>query len=302
MQQRRPGPLVLVAFAFVVVVGGSNFVAVRFSNRELPPFYGAAVRFGLASLLLVAVLAVTRTALPRGRALTGAIVFGLLNFFAAYAVFYWGLQKVPAALGGVVFGTVPLLTLVLAVVQRQEPFRLRALLGSSIAVAGVAVMVGSPGSMDVPFLYLLAVIASAACAAEAAVVVKHYPPVPPIALNTVAMVVGTVFLFVLSAVQGERWTVPSDPATWWALAFLVPIGSVGLFIGYVYVVQRWTASGASYQFVLFPIVTAVTGALIADEPLRPAIAVGGVLVIAGTYVGALTGGRDERLAPVEPVG
>jgi drug/metabolite transporter (DMT)-like permease len=299
---QRPGRLVLIAFAFVVVVGGSNFVAVRFSNRELPPFYGAGLRFALATVLLAAIVALSRIPLPRGRALTGAIVFGVLNFFASYAFFYWGLQKVPAALGGVVFGAIPLLTFLLAVVQRQEQFRWRALVGASIAISGVAVMIGTPGKGDVPFLYLLAVIASAAGAAEAAVVVKHFPAVHPIAMNSVAMAVGTVCLLALSAAHGERWTVPSEPATLWALAFLVPVGSVGLFIGYVYVVQHWTASGASYQFVLFPIVTALTGALIADEPLRPAIAVGGALVIVGTWVGALARDDHRSVRPVEPIG
>ncbi|HEY6102605.1 MAG TPA: hypothetical protein VI007_05190 [bacterium] len=33
------------AFLAVVIIGGSNFVAVRFSNRELPPFWGASIRF-----------------------------------------------------------------------------------------------------------------------------------------------------------------------------------------------------------------------------------------------------------------
>ncbi len=282
-----------MAFAFVVIVGGSNFVAVRLSNRELPPFYGAGVRFALASVLLLAIVAVTRIPLPRGRGLVGAVIFGLLNFFAAYALFYWGLQRVPAALGGVVFGTVPLLTFALAVVQRQERFRWRALLGAAIAIAGVVVMVGAPGNADVGFVYILAVVASAVGAAEAAVVIKHFPAVHPIALNTVAMGVGTIFLLVLSALAGEPWTVPRDPATWWALAYLIPVGSVGLFVGYVYVVQMWTASGASYQFVLFPAVTALTGALIVDEPLSISIAIGGALAVIGTYVGALAGGDSE---------
>lgn len=301
MRSTRPGPLTLAAFALVVVVGGSNFVAVRLSNRELPPFYGAGVRFALASVLLIGIGAVARTRMPRGRGLAGAAAFGAVNFFADYAFFYWGLQKVPAALGGVVFGTVPLLTFVLAIAQRQERFRWRGVIGAAIATGGVVVMVGAPGSPHVPFVYLAAIVISAIGAAEGAILLKHFPDVHPIPLNAVAMSVGTVLLLVLSAISGERWLVPQHAATWWALAYLAPIGSVGLFIGYVYVVQKWTASGASYQFVLFPIVTALTGALIVDEPLSAAIAVGGALAIIGTYAGALAGAEKPEVAPVEPV-
>ena len=301
MRPARPGPLVIAAFAFVVVVGGSNFVAVRISNRELPPFFGAGFRFVLATLLLMCVTAVKRGPLPRGRALRGAVVFGFLNFFAAYAFFYWGLEEVSAAFAGVLFGTIPLFTLVLAVLQRQERFRWRALLGAALAVLGVVVMIGDPVDGSISFVHVLAIFAAILCAAEAAIVVKHYPSTHPIAFNTVAMGVGAALLVATSFVAREPWALPERAGTWYALAFLVPLGSVGLFIAYVYVVQKWTASGASYQFVLYPIVTAVTGALVVDEPLNAAIAIGGALAIAGTYVGAFTGPRAD-VAPAEPVG
>jgi hypothetical protein len=41
--------LVLTAFLTLVLIGGANFVAVRFSNVELAPFWGAGSRFLLAS-------------------------------------------------------------------------------------------------------------------------------------------------------------------------------------------------------------------------------------------------------------
>ena len=39
-----------LAFATAVLLGGGNFVAVRFSNQELDPLWGAALRFGLLLL------------------------------------------------------------------------------------------------------------------------------------------------------------------------------------------------------------------------------------------------------------
>jgi drug/metabolite transporter (DMT)-like permease len=302
MRRSQPDPLTLMAFAFVVLIGGSNFIGARVSNRELPPLYGAGVRFGLGALLLIAVTLASRTALPRGRALAGAAVFGVLNFFAAYAFFYWGLQRVPAALAAVMFGAVPLFTFVLSVAQRLESFRWRAVLGATIAIAGVAVMVRAPAAAAVPPLYLIAVGLSAVGAAQAGVVIKRFPAVPPIALTAVAMTIGAALLLAVSAAAGERWIVPQRAATWYALAFLVPVGSVGLFVIYVFVVQRWTASGASYQFVLFPIVTAIAAAIVLGERLDSSLAIGGALVIAGTYFGALSGGPSEvRRQPADRI-
>jgi drug/metabolite transporter (DMT)-like permease len=294
MDEKRPDALTLLAFGAVCLVGGTNFVAVKLSNRELPPFYGAGLRFLGAALILLAIVAVARIPLPRGRALTGTLLFGVLSFFIAYAFVYWGLQRTPAALGGLIFGTVPLSTFVLAIAQGLERFRVRAVVGAAIAIAGVGVMAGTPSNGSTPIVPLLAVVASTIAAAEGAVVVKRFPPVHPVAMNAIAMGTGAALLLPLSLVSGERWIVPQEPTTWWTLLFVIPVGSVGLFILYIFVIHRWTASGASYQFVLFPPVSAVAAAILIDEPLTIAIAVGAVLVVAGTYVGALaTAARDQ---------
>jgi drug/metabolite transporter (DMT)-like permease/predicted GNAT family acetyltransferase len=293
LSRSGPAPSTLVAFAFAVLIGGSNFVAVRLSNRELPPFFGAGSRFASATLLLFLIAAVARISLPRGRSLQGAVIFGMLNFFAAYALFYWGLQRVPAALAGVVFGAVPLFTFVLAVLQKLEHFAWRAALGALVAIGGIAVMAGSPANGDVPPLYVAAVLLSALAAAETSVVIKLFPAVHPVAMNAVGMAVATPLLLALSLISGERWVVPERSATWLAIAFLVLLGSVGLFILFVYVIQHWTASGASYQFVLIPIVAALGGWLVLGESLTASLAFGGILVIAGVYIGALARTANE---------
>jgi drug/metabolite transporter (DMT)-like permease len=86
-----PDRLTLAAFAAVVVIGGSNFVAVRFSNQELPPFFGAGLRFAAATLLFLAVVVLRGIPLPRGQALLGTLLYGLLAFAGAYA-FAFGLS------------------------------------------------------------------------------------------------------------------------------------------------------------------------------------------------------------------
>lgn len=298
MADPRPGPLTLTAFLLCAIFGGSNVVSVRLSNRELDPYWGAGARFALAAALMLAVTRVAGISLPRGRALTGSVVFGLFNFFAFFTLAYYALQPdgIPAAVGGVIMGTIPLLTLILAVAQRIERFSGRALVGALVAIAGVVVMVGARANARVPLLSVLAMLGAATCAAQASIVVKRFPPAHPIAMNAVAMTVGAPLLLALSAIKGEDWTIPQRTTTWLTLAYIIPVGSVLLFIIFVYVLHHWTASAVSYQFVLFPIVAALVGAWVADEPLNASIALGSALVIAGVYVGALSGRRDP--APV----
>ena len=123
--------------------------------------------------------------------------------------------------------------------------------------------------------------------AEALVVVKAFPAVHPVAMNAVSMAVGASILLVLSAVFGEALARPESTTTLAAQAYLVLAGSVLVFWLYIVVVQRWTASAASYQLVLIPLVTVVVSAWLQDDPITPAFAAGSVLVLLGVYVGAL---------------
>jgi drug/metabolite transporter (DMT)-like permease len=70
-------------------------------------------------------------------------------------------------------------------------------------------------------------------------------------------------------------------------AYLVIAGSIGVFWLYVFVLRGWTASAASYQLVLIPLVTVVVSAWLQDERITPAFAAGSFLVLVGVYIGAL---------------
>jgi drug/metabolite transporter (DMT)-like permease len=93
-KMQRANRTVVIAFFATVVMGGANFIAVKFSNAELEPLYGAAVRFAAATLILFALARLRRMELPRGKAAVGAIVYGLLNFGLAYALLYFALVRV----------------------------------------------------------------------------------------------------------------------------------------------------------------------------------------------------------------
>jgi drug/metabolite transporter (DMT)-like permease len=282
----------LAAFFVGAILAGGNGVGVRFSNRELEPFWGAGFRFALAAVLLLAVMSVLGLSIPRGEALTGAIVFGALNFGGAFALAYYALVRIHAGFGQLLLALVPLATLLLAVLQRQERLRVAALGGALLALAGVAIMSREALHGTVPLLSVLAALGSALCFAQAAVVVRRFPPVHPVTLNAVGMAVGALLLVVASIVAGEQIELPERAATWWAIAYLVVAGSALVFVLYLVVLRYWEASRAAYTFVVIPVVTLVLSAWLDNEPIGVGLLLGGSLVLAGVYVGALRRARS----------
>jgi drug/metabolite transporter (DMT)-like permease len=277
----------LAAFVVGAIFAGGNGVAIRYSNRELDPLWGAGLRFLLAAVLFLALMAALRLPLPRGRALAGAVVFGLVQFAATYALAYYALVELHAGFGQILLALVPLMTLFLATAQRQEHFRLRSLVGAMLALVGVVVM--SSGALEgpLPWLSVLAALASALCFAEAAVLVRWLPPVHAVTMNAVGMSAGALALVVAALVTGETLELPDGSETWSAVVYIVTFGSIGVFLLYLYVLQRWLASRAAYSFVLIPIVTVALSAWLDDEPVGPGLVLGGAVVLIGVYVGAL---------------
>src|SRR5512136_436218 len=110
----------IVTYILVILFGGFNAIGVRFTVLELPPFWGATLRFAPAAILLFLLVLFLKLPLPRGRALIGAILFGVLNFGGSYAFIYYGLRKVQPGMGQVILALVPLFTLIFAVSHRQE--------------------------------------------------------------------------------------------------------------------------------------------------------------------------------------
>ena len=280
---RRADRATLLAFAVAVLVGGLNFVAVRFSNRELPPFEGAALRFAAASLLFLAYVRMRDIALPRGRSLIGAVLFGLFGFSGAYAFLYWGLVSAPAGMGSVALALVPVATPLLAAAHGLERLRARSLIGGALAVVGIAVVLSGQLSATLPLASVVALLLAAVAAAESGVVIKYFPRSHPAATNAVAMGVGAAALVVISRIAGEVCIVPAQPATVIAYGYIV-VSTIVLFAMILYILGRWSASSASLIFPIQPLVTVIAAAILAGEGIALPFVIGAVIVLGGVLI------------------
>jgi drug/metabolite transporter (DMT)-like permease len=296
MNKKYPGRWVLFAFTLSVLLAGNNGIAVKFSNIELPPFFGAAIRFAAAALILFLGVLVGRLPIPGKRGIFGAAIYGLLGAGLNIALLYWALEYVQPGIATVVLALVPLLTFLFACLHRQEAFSWKVLSGGLLAVFGTGMVFREQLNASVPLLPLLAVIGADLCFAESTVLIKSYPQAHPITTNAIGFASGSGLLFVLSVLWRETPSLPSLPATWMALIYLILFGSVATFVLSLYVVKHWTASASSYLFVLMPFVTLPVSALLVNERIGITFLAGGILVLAGTYIGGIA--SKEQLSKV----
>jgi drug/metabolite transporter (DMT)-like permease len=288
------------AFVATVIIGGANFVAVTYSNMELPPLFGAALRFALAAVVLLVLIRVRGLPLARGRAARGAALYGLLGFGAGYALLYYSLMGLAAGTAAVIVAAAPLATLFIAVVLGQERPSVRGVAGGLLAVMGIGVLsTGTLGGGMGPS-YVIAAVMGTLALAGSSVVARARRDVHPLSMNAIGMAVGTAFLVAGSLVVGEAWSVPRGSATVLAVAWLVVLGSVGMFQLFLYVIKRWSASATVYSVAAMPVVAVLLGAMLLDQPVTLEVVAGGVLVLAAVYLGAMAGGGQGAPARAVP--
>jgi drug/metabolite transporter (DMT)-like permease len=291
-----PDRKVLLAFGAFIVVGGGASVAIRITYAEMAPFWAATSRFALAALVFWVLVAFRRLPVPRGRALLGAVLFGSLTVGLAFVLIGWGLVETPASLYQILMALVPLVTLFLSSVQGVEAITRRGVIGSLLAVGGIAVTVTGTGTSGISIPHIIAILFAAVFIAQGGVLIKRFPPNPPVITNAIAMTTGTIILASVSLIRGESWTIPSQADTWVAFIYLVVFVTIIAFLLYMFVLGQWTASGTSYGFVLVPLVTIVVAATVASENITAGFLAGAALVLAGVYVGALMPQKEKQEA------
>ncbi len=276
-----------LAFLTCCLIWGSTFLFIRIGNDSMPPVWAATIRLALASVLLGAIARALGRRFPRGAELRAALWFGFVNFGISLPLLYWGELTVPSGIASVLYATIPLTTALFAWGFRLESLRPGTLIASVIALAGVAMIGAAPLGPGVSALAVAAVVMGAVMASLSGVLLKRAPDGDPFAVNCIANGIGAIVCLVISGFVGEPWEMPRG-ASWIPLIYLTVIGSIGAFVTFAWLVQRWPVSRISFISVVTPIVGTVLGALVLSERLTPTSVVGSIIVISAVVLGIWT--------------
>jgi drug/metabolite transporter (DMT)-like permease len=109
----------------------------------------------------------------------------------------------------------------------------------------------------------------------------------PVQTVTYSILLGTVMLWVASAVRGEVSVVALvslDPAQWLSLMYLGVLGSALAYIGYYDGLRKIGATRSGVFIALNPLTAVILGALLLGERLTLTMCLGGGLILAGIFL------------------
>ena len=265
---------------------------------RLSAFTLVTIRVGLGALGLWTIIGLTGQALPRDRAtLLGLLIVGTFNTAVPFVLITWGEQFIDSGVAGILNGTVPLFTLVVAhYALADERISWARFGGLMIGFVGLllifsddlrAVFVQSNGGGGLGAALgnlqgqLAVVLASISYSVAAVFIRRRLGHVRPLMIAGGGLL--TAFVLVGSSALIIEQPFASQPGgqAWFAVGWLGLMGASLAYILYYYIIREWGATRASLVTYVMPIMAVILGAIVLSELLTWQVFAGGALILGG---------------------
>lgn len=284
-------PRIVIPFVLIALIWGSTWLVIKDQIGAVPPGWSVTWRFALATLGMGVLALARRERLVLDR--TGhlfAIGIGLTQFCLNFNLVYRAELYVTSGIVAVLFALLMLPNALLGRIVLGARVTPRFLVGTSIALAGIALMLlheariadlGSGVWLGVGLTCLGILSASVANVMQAAPGARHQPMV---VLLVYAMAWGTAFDFVLAWITTGPPVLPLDARFLSGTAYLAIIGSVVTFPMYFQLIREIGPGRAAYNGVLVPVVAMVLSTLFEGYRWSLLAGAGAALAMVGLVV------------------
>jgi drug/metabolite transporter (DMT)-like permease len=284
----RAAALVEVSLLLAVLFLGTNPVAVKVAVAELPPLPFVAMRFTLAGLLLLALVALLepRDGRPGRRDLLPLAGVGLVGVGANNVAFTLGVSMTTASETALIYAAVPIWGILLGLALRLERPTPWGILGVGLAFLGVAVVIygGLTGSTSL-LGNILVVVATVCWGSYAVLSLPLLRRYSPLVVASYTMLFGGLGALPL-AIPGfldARWAEASGEA-WEALTYsTLLVAAFGFWAWQRGVSQVGANRVLIYQY-LITLVGVAAGVLLLGESLTANKVLGGAVILMGVYL------------------
>jgi len=296
MNQQLSKRTALALFTIVIFAWGLNWTVAKLTLQYMTPLWMAAIRGGLAAVVLLFVMLATKSLrIPKRGDVPVVCSIALFHMTAFAALMSIGLQMVPAGRSIVLGYTTPLWVTPAAVLLLGERLTPARIAGVGVGMAGLAVMF-NPLAFDWADKRALLgnglLLLSAFCWAISIIHIRAHRWVStPFQLVFWEVLLATIVLTLL-AILFEGW-----PQITWniQLVLLLGYGSViGVSLAYwamAMVNRSLPAVTTSLGVLATPVVGVVSSMVMLDEPFDLSLLVALTLIIGGITLGTVGGNK-----------
>lgn len=297
-----------VAFAFLGIIWGTNFIFMRQASEWISPVQIVFLRV-LCGFVPIAVMAWMQKAVRREHLkYTGHfLVMALLATVIYYWAFASGTSLLLSGVSGVLSGAIPLFSFIVAAIfLRQEKITIMRLCGLMLGFAGV-ILIAKPWQVSGESISLAGVgymILGSLSVGISFVYAKKFladKQIAPLALTTYQIGLALVILACITPFTGITAIAQDSTAS---LGLIIGLGLLGTgvaYLTYYYLILNLGAVVASSVTYIPPVVALIVGFLAANEQLGMTEILSMVLIMSGVFLLQRPSRRPEAEKDAEAV-
>jgi drug/metabolite transporter (DMT)-like permease len=292
---------VLLAYLGCASIWGTTWFAIRvcIGPSGYPSYAAAALRFTISSIVLCAIWFAIRHRIndPTTTEIKWISCAGLLSGLA-YGLLYSAEEQLAGGVAAVISATSPLIAAILAMFFRIENPRRTTIIGSIVAILGVALvfhdrlLVSTAQASAVGILLFNAFLNSS----SNIVMKRHGHHASALAANTIFFIAASLVLWT-SAILSGKCTIPLPLplAPTLALLYLSFFGTLIAFACFFYLLKHTRLSTAMTLAFVTPLIALVVDAFFEKHSaLTPESYLGIGVVLVGVAISVWFKGRDEK--------
>lgn len=280
--------LIVIGFILISIIWGSTWLVIKIGLESIPPFYGIAIRFTIASVILFLIMRLRGESFPLDR--TSIFIYlnlAVLSFSFPFALVYWGEQYIASGLASILFAAYPFVVAIgshlFLPTERLNIFKTT---GIVLGFTGVILFFWSDIHIGENSMWgMAAIIGSTIMQGSSLVILKRINhPISPTALSFGGMAIGILIMYPMAFLFEDFSSLRFDEKGIGSILYLGTLGTVVTFIVYYWLLKRVEIIYLSLVSFITPILAVILGAIILHESLTPRIFSGSALVLLGILI------------------
>lgn len=288
LKQKAITALPIIALAWISFAWGTTWVASKEGVRHMPAIQLVAIRQFLGGTFFLIFFIIKGTKWPRREHWKSILILCFLNFICSNALSTWGLKYMSSGLGAIMGTIFPLWLVIIQIIKKEYVPRI-AIMGLLVCFSGICVIFYehltdflNPEFVFGIILSLIATFTWALCSYYTRTYATAFNPYFSLGLQ---MFISSILLYSACVATQTDIPIATIPIrSWYAIAYLVIIGSIITFVAFVYAVQKLPPTMSSVYAYVNPIVALLVGVWLFDEHLTWAIGIGCIITLFGLFI------------------
>lgn len=278
------------ALSVTSIVWGTSWVASRYAVQFAPALQVSATRQLIAGSLFAGFFLLKGEKLPGFKQMLWLAGMSILLFVFANGLATVGVKYISSGLAALIAALYPLSVVIIEkIFFKNRKIGWVTFLGIVLGITGIAIVFYDNAFHHQGPNYwigiLVSVIAMLSWSVGTIIISRKQINLNPYYAIGWEMIFASLFLFAAAALTGNLVPFSTFPAqTWYAIGYLVMMGSLIAVVAFLYTMKHLEASVAALYAYVNPIVAIIIGSFLIKEPLTKEIIIGSCITLIGVYL------------------